>query len=182
MPTYPTLFQHALLNPKNVNDKSYQWYLEQLKTLSKPNITARKIVGSDVLSTAKLIQVGEMYLYEYDPKHKDTLPIWDKFPLVFPFRAMNDGFIGLNMHYLPYPARIQLLDALMRHRTTLGLSERTRLSLSWNTIQAVAKAKLAGPCVHRYLRSHIMSPIKKIDARNWETALMLPIQKFIEKR
>ena len=28
--------------------------------------------------------IGKMFFFEYDPKHKATLPIYDRFPLVFP--------------------------------------------------------------------------------------------------
>ena len=28
--------------------------------------------------------IGKMYFFIYDPKHKDTLPMYDRFPLVFP--------------------------------------------------------------------------------------------------
>ena len=27
-------------------------------------------------------EAGKLYLYAYDAKNKDTLPVWDKFPLI----------------------------------------------------------------------------------------------------
>ena len=30
------------------------------------------------------IEIGRMYHFVYDPKHKATLPYYDKFPLIFP--------------------------------------------------------------------------------------------------
>ena len=43
--------------------------------------------------------IGRMYFYFYDPKTKDTLPYYDKFPLVIPIERYPDGFLGLNLHY-----------------------------------------------------------------------------------
>ena len=44
--------------------------------------------------------IGKMYFFFYDPKHKDKLPIYDKFPLFFPIEIYPDGFLGLKLHYL----------------------------------------------------------------------------------
>jgi hypothetical protein len=43
--------------------------------------------------------IGRMYFYYYDPKTKDTLPYYDKFPLVIPIERYSDGFLGLNLHF-----------------------------------------------------------------------------------
>ena len=40
--------------------------------------------------------IGKMYCYWYDPKTKDKLPRWDRFPLVIPIERYGDGFLGLN--------------------------------------------------------------------------------------
>ena len=32
------------------------------------------------------LELGKMYMYYYDALHKDTLPYFDKFPLVVPIR------------------------------------------------------------------------------------------------
>ena len=40
--------------------------------------------------------IGRMYFYYYDPKTKDSLPYYDKFPLVIPIERYPDGFLGLN--------------------------------------------------------------------------------------
>ena len=71
-----------------------------------------------------------LYMYMYDPKLKATLPYYDRFPLVFPFSKTPDGFIGLNMHYLPYQLRMVLLDRLLTFRTNARMDETTRLRYS----------------------------------------------------
>ncbi len=71
---------------------------------------------SNILNDAKRISpkafIGRMYTYQYDPKLKDVLPVWDKFPLVIPIEMYSDGFLGLNLHYLDPYSRLILLDRL----------------------------------------------------------------------
>ena len=57
--------------------------------------------------------IGGMYFFLYDPKTKEELPYYDRFPLVIPLKREDDGFLGLNLHYLPVPYRIRLLRKLL---------------------------------------------------------------------
>ena len=83
-------------------EKSYQWYRQQISSLGK--LTNTNQILKDTKISTRLIP-GEMYLFFYDPKHKDTLPYYDRLPLVLPFRKVPDGFYGINLHYLPYMMR-----------------------------------------------------------------------------
>ena len=56
--------------------------------------------------------IGRMYFYFYNPKWKDSLPYYDRFPLVIPIERYQDGFLGLNLHYIHPKQRIILLDKL----------------------------------------------------------------------
>ena len=49
--------------------------------------------------------IGRMYFFWYDPKLKDVLPVYDRFPMVFPIERYSDGFLGLNLHYLAMDSR-----------------------------------------------------------------------------
>ena len=53
-----------------------------------------------------------MYFFNYDPKHKETLPYYDRYPLVICVKLLPDGFHGLNLHYLPPMQRAGLLTKL----------------------------------------------------------------------
>ena len=147
--------------------------------LSQKEINPGRLIRTNAEFNTDTITPGELYLFQYDAKYKDTLPMWDMFPLVFPFKKVSGGFIGLNMHYLPYPARIKVLDRLMDFRTNNKFDDTTRLRLSWGLIQGVSTLKMAEQCVHRYLASHVVSPYKRIDAVNWATAMMLPVERFV---
>lgn len=179
MGIYTDTFNKNQYQIKDAVTRSQTWFQQQSRLLSKQQIQPLRLIRSEPDRNARHIIPGEMYLFAYDAKTQDKLPYWDMFPLVFPFRKLKDGFIGLNMHYLPHALRARLLDRLMDFKTNSLMNENTRLRYSWNTIQGVSKFKLAEPCVHRYLTSHLQSPLKKIDSQHWTTALLLPVERFV---
>lgn len=121
--------------------------------------------------------IGRMYFFAYDPKHKDTLPYYDKFPLAIPIALYDDGFLGLNLHYLPPIARAKLLDQLMVYERNAG-TPRAYMQLSYDMLNQVAKVKGYDACIKRYLTTHIKTRLIKVENEHWETAAMLPVQEF----
>jgi hypothetical protein len=154
--------------------KSQSWFSAQVRGLSA--VTPNKLLNSaNFVST---LMPGDMYLFYYDPKHKDTLPYFDRFPLVIPFRKVKGGFYGLNFHYLPPLLRVKLLDRLMVFSNTKGISESTRLKFKYQLIAGSAKFGWAQPCVKMYLNDHVKSRFAKIEPEHWVTAMMLPVERF----
>ena len=125
--------------------------------------------------------IGSMYLFNYDPKHKKTLPYYDRFPLIFMIEDYNDGFLGINLHYLPPQLRARLMDALYGNVTNQKYDENTKLRISYNILKSAAKYKWFKPCVKRYLTSNIKSRPILIDPVEWDIALFLPTQRFSKK-
>ena len=179
MSTYTKIFEKNRYNAKDAVLKSRAWFQQQVTLMNKQQIQPMSLIKSSPDKNTMGVKPGELYLFMYDPKTQDSLPYWDQFPLVFPFRKLKDGFIGLNMHYLPYALRIRLLDRLMEYKTNSKYDETTRLKLSWGLIQSASRLKIAEPCVHRYLTSHLKSPMKRIDSAHWATAMMLPVERFV---
>ena len=118
---------------------------------------------------------GGMFLFSYDPKHKETLPYYDTYPLVMPFAMESDGFIGLNLHYLPPTMRASLLSALMSLKPK---NETESLKLSYSILSKYSKLSYFKPCVKKYLYSHVKSKFLKISAEEWPVAIFLPLQRF----
>jgi hypothetical protein len=160
--------------------KSKTWFEQQALLLSKKRITPQMILTNDPanVKSANALMPGKLYMFFYDPKLKKELPYYDKFPLVFPFRKTEDGFIGLNMHYLPHRLRIILMDRLMVFANNDKMDHTTRLRYSWALIDNVSKFSLAKPCVKRYLTSHLRSPMVNVPSYDWTTAMMLPVERF----
>lgn len=164
---------------KNISKKSRTWFDQQVILLSKKNITPNQMLRNDTTAVTSKILPGRLYMFFYDPKYKDTLPFYDRFPLVFPFAQTSTGFTGLNLHYLPHRLRFILMDRLLMFKNNDKFDETTRLRYSWSMIAGVSKFALAKPCVKQYLNSHLRSPFVKITANDWSTALMLPVERFV---
>jgi len=122
--------------------------------------------------------IGKMYFYFYDPKTKDSLPYYDRFPLVLPIEQYNDGFLGLNLHYIHPKQRIILLDKLSEYANNKNFDNTTRLRLSYAALASSAKAFEAQPCIKRYLYSQVQSRFMEIDAGEWDIAALLPMESF----
>jgi len=159
--------------------KSKNWFQQQTRLLGNQRITPNKVMKSDARAMKSRIIPGNLYMFIYDPKTKDSLPYYDMFPLVFPFKSLSDGFIGLNMHYLPYQMRVLLLQRLMDFANNKKMDETTRLKYSWSMIDGVSRYRLAEPCVKRYLSSHIKTNLRLINATDWATAMLLPVEQFV---
>jgi hypothetical protein len=122
--------------------------------------------------------LGKMYFYYYDPKTKDMLPYWDKFPLVIPIETYRDGFLGLNLHYISPKQRLVLLDALSEYANNSNYDETTRLRLTYSKLKNIGKAYKAKPCIKKYLFKHVDSRFLEIEANEWDIAVLLPFQNF----
>ena len=123
--------------------------------------------------------IGRMYFYFYDPKTKDSLPYYDRFPLVIPIERYSDGFLGLNLHYIHPKQRIILLDKLSEVASNDEYNETTKLRISYKYLAAASKVFEANPCIKRYLFGHVKSRFLEISADEWDIAVMLPTENFI---
>lgn len=181
--TYTKVFEKYQYDIR-IARRSWAWFQGEARKIGTNSLVkAGPLINTkaELNRQASGIIPGEMYLFRYDAKHKDTLPYWDMFPLIFPFRKLEDGFLGLNMHYLHYRLRVILLDRLMDFKTNTKLNEHTKLKFAWETIVGLSRYELVKPTVHRYLTNHVKSPLKKIEAENWVTALMLPVEGFVKE-
>lgn len=159
--------------------RSTSWFNKQVSSLAQQNITPNQVLKGNTSQNTTTIQPGSLYMYAYDPKTKEDLPYYDRFPLVFPFRKTADGFYGLNMHYLPYDLRIYLLDALLTFKNNSRWDETTKLKYSWALIDGVSKYKAAQPCVKQYLNGHVRSQFRRVSSADWATAMLLPVERFV---
>ena len=123
--------------------------------------------------------IGRMYFYYYDPKLKDMLPYYDRFPLVIPIEQHSDGILGLNLHYIHPKQRIILLDKLSEFATNSAYDETTRLKLSYAMLKSATKIYEKKPCIKKYLFKHIESRFLEITADEWDIAAMLPVETFV---
>ena len=123
--------------------------------------------------------IGKMYFYFYDPKTKDSMPYYDRFPLVIPIEKYNDGFLGLNLHYIHPKHRMILLDKLSDTMSNDTYDEKTKLKINYRYLAAASRIFEANPCIKRYLFTQIESRFLEITADEWDIAAMLPLESFV---
>lgn len=167
----------AGLKPRTAAARS--WLGNKLYKLRLP--ANRSTLLNDPKRIASTAFIGKMYFFAYDPKHKDTLPVYDKFPLVIPMDVYSDGFLGLNLHYLDPYSRLVLLDRLHDFISNDKYDDTTKFRLSYSLLSSSRRYRLIDQCVKRYLHAHIMSSLVYIEPDSWESAIFLPTEKMVYK-
>jgi len=160
-----------------------EWYRQQAQQVTKSAARGDKLIremGSDRYENR--FRLGHMYMFAYDPKHKDTLPYYDRFPLIFPINKAKGGFLGINMHYLPPQLRAQLMDSLYTVVSNKRYDETTKLRLSYDVLSGASKFRLFKPTVKHYLTRQVRTRLVYINPTEWDVALFLPTQKFVGAR
>lgn len=174
------IFEKYKMNPQEAAKKSKNWYDQQLNLLNRTKINPTLLMQNrEEMKRIGKVSPGSMYLFEYDPKNAETLPYYDRYPLVIPFRQASGAFYGLNLHYLHPQLRVALLDKLMIYATDKNLDENTKLKFTWQMAATAAKNKFIAGCVKMYLLNHVESSFMKITPDNWVGALMLPVESFV---
>ena len=161
----------SVLDAAGGRPKSTDWYKDKIKEFGTPK-------SLDLIRDGKRNDrpfYGRLNMFIYDPKLKKTLPYYDTFPLVLPLENYTDGFLGINLHYLPIPLRIKLLDRLVDFSNDTDFDERTRLILDYKKVKRI---KLVKPTIHKYLAGQVKSQFRRIDADEFMIATLLPVQRF----
>jgi|TARA_B110000858_G_C17670223_1_gene411548 hypothetical protein len=156
--------------------ESQQWFQRNVKKLG--DINRRSLLKDDALDVTTKPKIGDMMMYFYDPKHKATLPYYDRFPLTIMVEPAEGGFYGLNLHYLSPTVRARFLDELMK-LGPVNMNDTTRLQrMRYKTLKGVTKYKEFKPCFKHYLMSHVESRIVRVPMTEWQIAIFLPTEQF----
>jgi len=150
------------------------WLKAKVKSLSPSRTALMK--DRDNLKDKSMI--GRMYFYFYDPKLKDMLPYYDRFPLVIPIERYQDGFLGLNLHYISPRQRVILLDKLSQYLNNHKYDETTRLRLSYDHLKNASTIYEGLPCIKKYLYKQVKSRFLEITADEWDIAALIPYEYF----
>lgn len=157
-----------------------EWYRNQASEVAKSSVRDTQLIremGRERYESR--FRLGHMYMFQYDPKHKGTLPYYDRFPLIFPINKAKGGFLGINFHYLPLPLRAKLMDSLYDVTTNERFDETTKLRASYNILNGASKYKEFQPTVKHYLSSQVRTRLVYIHPTEWDVALFLPTESFV---
>jgi hypothetical protein len=179
-------FKNFKLSKKGLYD-SMDWFSKVVGSMFRPDAPANGNADAmpnrlKEISVPKGLQLGSLYLQSYDAKWKDELPVWDQLPLFFMLRFLPDGYLGLNLHYMPLDVRIGVLGTLMEYSNNTRMDDSTRLRLSWNLINSVSKLDPLKDCVKHYLFDHVTSTPTYITPTQWIHTASLPLAKWVYKK
>jgi len=164
-------FIQSVVRAAKGRPRSTDWYKDKIREFGKPG-------ALDLIRDGKRKRspfYGRLNMFFYDPKFKKTLPYYDTFPLVLPLESYPDGFLGINLHYLPMKLRLQLLDRLVDYSNNTRFDESTILDVDYSKLKNV---NLIKPTLKRYLAGRVKTDFRRIDAEEFMVAALLPVQRF----
>ena len=163
---------------------SIRWYRQKVQELlPKPQVRQMIREGIKTQKVTVRPNFGMMNLFYYRPKGAEKLPYYDIFPLVIPMgRRLNNGFVGINFHYLSVPQRWLLLERLSMFQVPSELDAFDTeegagdvMALFWSKIRRKRGVK---PIVRRYLTKYIQTRFLKIELSEMLIALAIPMERF----
>ena len=148
--------------------KSFNYFKNQVDKITSPG--ARALINRGKATIRP--KYGVMNLFGYDPKFKETLPLYDRFPLIFPLESAKGGFYGINFHYLQPGARVAFLRQLQRFATDKNYDKNTRFNIGELSGRYFKKT------IKRYLFSQVRTSFLNITADEMAIAIFLPVARF----
>ena len=133
--------------------ESIDWFRRKASAMGRVSRSA--LMKEEPVELKNKSVVGNMYMFFYDPKHKETLPYYDGFPLILMMGPAKDGFYGLNLHYLPPVLRARVLDRVLAEKGSVP-------------------QRFIAPAMKHYLFKHVRSRFALVDKPEWEIATFLP--------
>ena len=155
--------------------ESREWFMKKAQTMR--GINRDELMKEEPLKRGGRRIIGSMQMFYYDPKYKETLPYYDRFPLSIILKPAKGGFLGLNLHYLPPILRAQFLDALMDNVTSKK-SEDAKFKITTRLLAAASNLEYYKPCIKHYLTTNVQSKFAEVKAPEWEIATFLPTALF----
>jgi len=163
---------------KQGSEEARDWFRDRASTVGRINVQKEMTNRDRLQNQLTVTDVGRMYMFFYDPKHKETLPYYDRFPLIFVVDKHKDGFTGLNLHYLPPIFRARLMDRLYSIEMNDAMRDGKKLKLTYSLLSSASKFQYFQPCFKKYLNNHVRSRFLYVPSEEWDIALMLPTERF----
>ena len=155
--------------------ESREWFMKKAQTMR--GINRDELMKEEPLKRGARRIIGSMQMFFYDPKYKETLPYYDRFPLAIIVKPAKGGFLGMNLHYLPPILRAKFLDALMDNVTSKK-SPDAKFKLTTRLLASASDLEYYKPCIKHYLNEHVRSNFAEVKAPEWEIATFLPTALF----
>lgn len=175
----PNLQKAVASDVARLNKASFMWLAGRLTHLYQNKIIPGSMNPRN-FTNKHLFGPGDVYMYHYDPKTKATLPYYDKFPLTIILETYADGFLGLNLHYLPPDIRLPFMNKCIALANIVPGLNRERMRVSYDIMNNSHRFNAHVPCVKRYLIGHVRSHMLRIFPHEWHLVIHLPFEAFVK--
>ena len=155
------------------SDESQEWFFDKIKEIANQKVNRKEVHGNAPIAQNMLL--GQMFLFFYNPAGKQTLPYYDRFPLIFLIEMDRDDFMGLNLHYLPIDLRQRMFYQMLPRRTTKEMLNNTRLKVDMNYLKSRQNLRMYKAALKRYSFKNVIGRMAKIPAYEWEVAAHMPL-------
>jgi hypothetical protein len=172
-----SLYDEVKKNPKYNPNNSVNWFRQNVTDHFR-NLGQMQFMDRNKMFQTRMVVPGDMCFFGYDPKYKQELPYYDKFPLILPFSVDAKHFIGINLHYLPPPVRIRILDKLIMTATDKDIPDKMKVQVSWKILSALSENKAIQHSVKKYLIGHVKTRFITVPTKEWPIAVFLPLARF----
>lgn len=160
-----------------LNKASFTWLAGRLLHLYKNNAIPGAVNPRNYIYQ-RLFAPGDIFAYHYDPKTKNELPYYDRFPLTIILESYSDGWLGLNLHYLPPNMRQVFLNRLVDLANIDPSNNRARIAISYQMLKDANRLSYFKPCIKRYLVGHVRSQMMRIFPHEWGLVIHMPFEQF----
>lgn len=161
---------------QTMSKDAMKWMESKVNELRNP-ATIRTGMNRENFRQTTSLKLGGLYCFFYSAASKN-LPYYDKFPMVLALEKYNDGFLGLNIHYLPLEYRLAFLGKLMDYAVLNKNDDIKRLRVTYDILNTSRRLREFRPCIKRYLTGQIRSKLLTIQPNEWDIAAYLPIHMF----
>lgn len=175
-----TLFEKykKLLEEEGIDSNtklSQEWFFDRIREINKEKVDRQSIIRNPPIRMAPNQFKGRMYLFRYNPIGRQTLPYYDRFPLVILISMQKEGFMGLNLHYLPMDLRQRLFYNLLNRASQSEFRWNTYLKIDYDYLRSKTLLRSHKACIKRYRYDQIYGRMANVPAPEWEIAVHLPL-------
>ena len=143
--------------------KSLDWFRQRIR---KDRVIKEHDSITEGARRARL-DLGEMITYKYNPMLKEKLEYYDVHPLIVIMEIYNDGWLGLNVHYLPPAFRAKLFYEI-------NYSRKRMLVIA----EDLKNNPISKPAIKRYKAQQLITRPMTIPKSEWDIAIQLPFENF----
>lgn len=125
------------------------------------------------------VMPGSMYMFSYDPKWKEKLEYYDTFPCILCLETYDDGFLGLNLHYVDPRTRAAILVELLGTINNKQYDDTTKFKINYQKVASLSRtSQFKNHMIKRYLYTQLRTPVSRVEPSDWEIVIFLPLQNF----